>query len=90
MDKDRLSELKVEISNMDADIAENIKRNKDKIFFFLGECNKAVANDRDLEGIEKLLYDAYHYFDKGYRCDLTPEELREAILEEVDRVIKVK
>ena len=81
MNKDELISLRKQFTDLKPSIAENQKENKDFAF-------KAHLQLSDASKLDELLYAMYHYFDKSYYYPLTPEQLQEEILKEIDRSIK--
>jgi len=67
----------MDIRDLPPDIAENQKSNRRFI--------REYVKDRTISrALSKLLNDKLHYFDLGYKCELTPEQLDEAIKKEVE------
>ena len=65
------------IKKMPPDIQERIKENTLLAYDLLME--EVSGNDEDTEHLKALIETRYRYFDKGYWCELTPEELKQEI-----------
>jgi hypothetical protein len=85
MDKNELVELRKEFTSLPKDRYEVQKDNKDKIIKIRAKTSIDVASGV----LDKLLYLKQHYFDEGFKCKHTPEELNELIEAEIDRLIDV-
>jgi hypothetical protein len=71
MDKITILKVKTEYENLEPDIFENQKCNKLKV----GEISLLV-DDKELKSLLEM---KYHYFEEGYKCPYTPEELDKRI-----------
>jgi hypothetical protein len=91
--KEYLRELREKLEEIPADIAENQRTNKKEINKIISKHVNLEETFKDKEkkeiqdmfdNIELLLESKYHYFDSGYYCELTPEELIEEINDMID------
>jgi len=72
-------DLKLKISEVH-DIHQKQKDNRTVI--------KPLQANVTEDKLSKLMYDWEHYFDKGYFVDMSPEKLKQAIMDEIDLINK--
>ena len=72
-----IKKIKKVYLDLKPDIVENQKSNRAKLL------DLPEVEDKILKC---LLYDKEHYFDKGYFCKYTPEELDKLILERIEEL----
>jgi hypothetical protein len=90
MERNELILLREEYSNLDPDIAENQKKNKSKVISMRSKPSQMDKVGKDTSKLDKLLYDKQRYFEPGYFCPLTPEELQKNTIDEIDRLLEEK
>jgi len=79
-----MKKVKELLDDLLPDIQENQKSNRDKIK------EVEIPDIKDKEILEMLLDTKAHYFDEGYYCELTPEELMVEINDCIEYLENVK
>jgi hypothetical protein len=90
MDKNEFLTLREQIRTLPPDIAENQEFNKSRIFREHLTVQASVGKDNKISKLDDLLYMKYHYFESGFFCPYTPEQLQDKILKELDKLIEEK
>ena len=84
--KEYLNDVKLRLGDLPPDIAENQAFNRKRLSKMLVTSSKELLEDKDddKELIDVLLDTKYRYFNEGYYCELTPEELTGTINEYIE------
>jgi len=90
MEKKDLISLREQINNLPPEIAENQKTNKNIVSKLQLDVGIKAIEDKTINKLDELLLHKVCYFDPGYFCEYTPEQLQEEILKELDRLIEEK
>lgn len=87
MNKEGLIKLKESISKLKPDIQQNQEMNKEAVY---KEYLNVFSVDRKTSDLTDLLFMKSHYFDTGFYCKYTPEELNLEIDKEIQKQIEVQ